>query len=71
VNDRQRRPRSRRRWEEDDQETLDFHVEYSPISPLEDVDVIDSPKYRTVQEALDALKKKLENMDAEDEEGES
>jgi hypothetical protein len=40
-----------------DQEPITFHVEVSPIDPLEDVDAIDAPKYRTLQEAIEAWKK--------------
>ena len=38
-----------------DQEPIKFYSEYGPISPEEDVE--DVPKYRTLQEAMDALKK--------------
>jgi hypothetical protein len=52
-----------------DQDPVKFHVEVSPISPLEDVDVIDGPKFRTLQEAIEAWRKQRETSDAEDEEG--
>ena len=52
-----------------DQDPIKFYVEVSPISPEEDVDVIDGPKYGTLQEALDAWKKGREISNAEDEEG--
>jgi hypothetical protein len=44
-----------------DQEPIEFHVEYSPISAEEDVDVIDGPKYRSAEEAYEAWKKEQEN----------
>jgi hypothetical protein len=43
-----------------DQQPLKFYVEISPISPEEDVDVIDAPKYRSLQEAIEAWKKERE-----------
>ena len=43
------------------QDPIGFHVEVSPIDPLEDVDVIDGPKLRTLQEAIEAWRKERED----------
>jgi hypothetical protein len=62
MSDRKRR----RRWEDDDRgeaidpktgKPLEFHVEYGPIDPLEDQLDEYTPKYRTVQDAVDAFKR--------------
>ena len=71
-----RKKRTPEEWADDfaslidqpDLEPIRFHMEYSPISPEEDVDVIDGPKYRSLHEAIDARKKEREITDAEDEE---
>jgi hypothetical protein len=62
MSDRKRR----RRWEEDDRgeatdpktgKPLEFHDEAGPIDPLEDQLDEFTPKYRTVEDAVDAAKR--------------
>ncbi len=46
-----------------EQQPLWLHVEVSPISPEEDVDVIDAPKYRSLQEAMEAFERAREEKE--------
>jgi hypothetical protein len=47
-----------------DQDPMKFHIEVSPIDP--DEDLADVPKYRTLQEAVEAWKKAREEREQHD-----
>jgi len=66
VSEKERTPEE---WEDEfeaivdspDQDPMKLHIEVSPIDP--DEDLTDVPKYRTLQEAVEAWKKKREARD--------